>query len=50
VWIFAYFEFFNPQSAVVLGALLILPILINAVVFYFIGALIEWGLKGIRQS
>lgn len=44
----AYFEFFNPQSAFVLGTLLIFPIVINIALLYTIGMLIESGLKGMK--
>ena len=42
VLMFSYFEFFNPQSQVVLATFLLLPILFNAVLLYCLGILIEW--------
>jgi len=49
-WVLAlsYFEFFNPQSAVALAALLIFPIVINVAVLYTVGMLIESGIKGVK--
>jgi|GEM_PF-1594776 len=42
VLIFSYFEFFSPQSELVLRGLILVPILINAALLYGVGVLIDW--------
>lgn len=42
VLVLSYFEFFNPTSTTVLAALLILPIIVNALLLYGLGVLFDW--------
>ncbi|RJQ35278.1 hypothetical protein C4556_00525 [Candidatus Parcubacteria bacterium] len=41
ILLLSYFEFFEPSSTLVLGVLLLLPLLLNAVILYGVGMLLE---------